>query len=203
MILDDLSSDDSHTEGLEAIMRAGKRAHEVVRRLLTMARQQSPDEQLELINVNETIRNTLTLVRGHIQQGHAGLSVELEDDVPFVAGVQGQLEDVWLNLLLNARDAVVNRPQPEIAITSRYDADRDEVEVSVWDNGVGIDAALQEQVFEPFFTTKPAGEGTGLGLHICRQIIEQFDGSISLQSAYNEGTQFVIRLPVYDERETI
>lgn len=202
MILDDLTSDDVHIEGLEAIMRAGKRAHEVVRRLLTMARQPSPDEQLELINVNETIRNTLTLVRGHIQQGRVDLTIELEDEVPLVAGLQGQLEDVWLNLLLNARDAVVNRPDPAIGMSSRYDADRDEVEITVWDNGVGIDTALQEQVFEPFFTTKPTGEGTGLGLHICRQIIEQFGGSISLQSTYNEGTQFIIRLPVYDERET-
>ncbi len=203
MILDDLSSDNPHVEGLEAILRAGKRAHEVVRRLLTMARQQSSDDQLELINVNESIRNTLTLVRGHIQQGRVALSVDLDDEMPLVAGVQGQLEDVWLNLLLNARDAVVNRNQPEIGITSRYDAAHDQVEITVWDNGVGIDSALQDQIFEPFFTTKPAGEGTGLGLHICQQIIEKFSGSISLQSIYNEGTRFLIHLPTYYERENL
>jgi signal transduction histidine kinase/DNA-binding response OmpR family regulator len=201
MILQDLPTEDINHEALEAISRAGKRAHEVVRRLLTMARQQPTEGALEPLDVNETIHNTLMLVRSHIQHGNITVSILLDDDLPPVAGPQGQLEDVWLNLLLNARDAVAHRAEPEIGISTRYDREAEQVEVVVWDNGSGIQEELQSRVFEPFFTTKPAGEGTGLGLHICQQIAEKCNGTISLQSTYNEGTRFIIRLPVYHERE--
>ena len=147
-----------------------------------MARQQSPDEVQVPLTINETILNTLALVKGHIQHGNVALRVELEDNLPPVAGIQGQLEDVWLNLLLNARDAVAERPEPEIGISSGYDPERRRVRVTIWDNGMGMPEEVQAQVFEPFFTTKPAGEGTGLGLHICRQIVEKCGGSIRLQS---------------------
>lgn len=87
MILEDLPPADPNAEALEAISRAGKRAHEVVRRLLTMARQQSADNVQEALDINETIHNTLTLVRGHIQQGRIALSVELEENLPLVVGI--------------------------------------------------------------------------------------------------------------------
>jgi signal transduction histidine kinase/DNA-binding response OmpR family regulator len=199
MILQDLPADDPNHEALGAISRAGKRAHEVVRRLLTMARQQPTAGVLEPLDVNETIQNTLTLVRSHIQHGNIAVSILLEDHLPRVSGPQGQLEDVWLNLLLNARDAVTHRVEPEIGISTHHDREADQVEVVVWDNGSGIEEELQGRVFEPFFTTKPAGEGTGLGLHICQQIVEKCNGTIRLQSTYNKGTRFTVRLPVYHE----
>lgn len=197
LILQDLPQTDQNYEAVDAISRAGKRAHEVVRRLLGMARQQPADDVQEALDVNETIHNTLTLVRGHIQHGQIALSVELEDHLPPVIGIQGQLEDVWLNLLLNARDAVVHRTDPQVGIVTHYNPAEQQIEAVIWDNGIGIPESMQEQVFEPFFTTKPSGEGTGLGLHICQQIVTKLHGSIRLQSAYNEGTRFTICLPVY------
>ncbi len=203
LILEDMPPADPNAEALEAISRAGKRAHEVVRRLLTMARQQSTDNILEPLDINETIDNTLTLVRGHIQQGRIALSVELEENLPPVVGIQGQLEDVWLNLLLNARDAVVHRNDPQIGILTRFNPEQGQIEVVIWDNGVGIPESMQSQIFEPFFTTKPAGEGTGLGLHICQQVVSKCQGTIHLQSAYNEGTRFTVVLPVYRGGESV
>lgn len=197
LMLQDVRPDDPDYEALEAIFRAGKRAHEVVRRLLTMARQQNTEELPQPMDVNSTIKNTLTLVKSHIQQGHVRLEVDLREPLPPVSGIHGQLEDVWLNLLLNARDAVAGHPTPTIGIRSRYDDAAQCVEVIVWDNGPGILPDQQQRVFEPFYTTKPTGEGTGLGLHICRQIVEKCNGSISLQSNYNQGTRFFIHLPVY------
>jgi len=197
LLLADLPPDHPDREGLEAVQRAGKRALEVVRRLLTMARQQTGEETPEPQDVNATIRNTLMLVESHIRQGRIALTIDLADDLPPVAAVSGQLEDVWLNLLLNARDAVADRPDPHIGIVTRYDPARDGVEVIIWDNGSGIPPELQEQVFEPFFTTKPLGEGTGLGLHICKQVIRKCSGSINVQSAYNEGARFTIFLPAW------
>ena len=195
LIMQDLPPDDPNMESVEAILRAGKRAHEVVRRLLTMARQHAPDDTFEAVDVNVSIRNTLTLVKSHIQQGSVDLRVRLADDLLPVLCIRGELEDVWLNLLLNARDAVTDRETPVIGIASQHQGDH--VMVEVWDNGIGISAEQTEHIFEPFFTTKPSGEGTGLGLHICCQIIEKCRGSISVQSAYNEGTCFTIYLPVY------
>ncbi|GAB4423210.1 MAG: hypothetical protein Kow00106_20260 [Anaerolineae bacterium] len=197
LLLTDLPPDHPNREGLEAVQRAGKRALEVVRRLLTMARQQTGEEAPEPQEVNATIHNTLMLVESHIRQGRIALTVELAEGLPAVAAIPGQLEDVWLNLLLNARDAVADRPNPQIGISTRYLPAEKGVEVTIWDNGIGIPPELQDQIFDPFFTTKPLGEGTGLGLHICKQVVGRCGGSIKMQSVYNEGTRFIIFLPVW------
>jgi len=202
LILQDLPDDDINRTSVEAIARAGKRAHEVVRRLLTMARQQhSDDRAATLVEVNSTIHNTLTLVRSHVQQGGVTLTVSLQNDLPPILAMPDELEDVWLNLLLNARDAVTNRPNPQIGISTAFEPETNRIRVTIWDNGIGISEEIRAHIFEPFFTTKPAGEGTGLGLHICQQIITKCKGSISVQSAYNEGAEFVVYLPVYSQRD--
>lgn len=197
LLLRTMPEDSPDVEAIAAIHRSGQRAHEVVRRLLTMARQQSSEEGPEPVDVNETIHNTLTLVRGHIQQGGVQVRLSLESDLPQVAAPHGQLEDVWLNLLLNARDAVSNCPSPEIGIASRSVMSEQVIEVTVWDNGVGIPADRFHEIFEPFYTTKPPGEGTGLGLHICRQIVDKCGGEVRVNSVEKEGTRFMIRLPFY------
>ncbi len=200
MLLADTPADDSDFEALEAIFRAGKRAHEVVRRLLAMARQHPIQDVQTAIDVNETVHSTLALVKNHVQQGNVQLTVHLAENLPPVQGAQGQLEDVWLNLLLNARDAVAKRETPQVGIATRRSQDGQYVEVEVWDNGIGIPAEQQTRVFEPFYTTKPPGAGTGLGLHICKQIVEKFGGHITLQSIYNKGTRFIVQLPISNER---
>ncbi len=195
MLLSDTDDDDPDFEALEAIFRAGQRAHEVVRRLLAMARQHPVQDVRAAIDVNETIQNTLALVKSHVQQGNIQLTVQLAENLPLVIGAPGQLEDVWLNLLLNARDAVAECVAPQVGIATRCAEDAHYLQIEVWDNGVGIPAEQQERVFEPFYTTKPSGAGTGLGLHICKQIVEKFGGSITLQSTYNKGTRFIVHLP--------
>lgn len=201
LMLAEADRSDADRESLAAIVRAGKRAHEVVRRLLTMARHKSGDGELSAMDINTTIEHTLALVRGHLQQGRVTLRVELADHLPPVQAVQGELEDVWMNLLLNARDAVAGSPQPEIGIRSALAADRQHVEVRVWDNGTGISPEHQKHIFDPFYTTKSPGEGTGLGLHISKQIVERCQGSINLETVYNQGTCFIVRLPLFARPE--
>ncbi len=182
---------------LAAIVRAGKRAASVARRLLSIVRSTDEETPNVPIDVIDTITGVLALVKTHIAHSNIRLITELPDDpVPPVLAVKGQLEDIWLNLLLNARDALSGQRQAEIGLKATYLDDSQQLRVDIWDNGPGIPQHLREQIFKPFFTTKPPGEGTGLGLHICTQVIQQVGGSIDLEDVPGHGAHFVIFLPV-------
>ncbi len=196
ILLADKEEGDPDLESLEAVLRGGKRAHEVVRRLLAMARHSTEDVKPEAMDINETINNTLSLVHSHVQSAGAKLVVELAEQLPLANGLRGQLEDVWLNLILNARDAVSDCDKPTIGIHSYLSADKHWVCVNVWDNGMGISPDNQETIFDAFFTTKEAGKGTGLGLHICRQVVEKCAGHITVDSHSPQGALFTVSLPV-------
>jgi signal transduction histidine kinase/CheY-like chemotaxis protein len=196
MLLQDTAPDDPSIESIQAIYRAGQRAYEVVRRLLGMAYQHKDDVIAELLDINTTIENTLALVTSHIQRSNVQLIVELADDLPQAYGLHGQLEDVWLNLILNSRDAVIEQEKPTIGIRSFISDDGEWVQVDVWDNGEGVPAPLQHNIFEAFFTTKESGKGTGMGLHICQQVVEKCSGRIMLDPNHQQGACFVVQLPI-------
>mgnify|MGYP005850386745 FL=1 len=198
LLLQDLSPETPGHESAAAIHRAGQRAREVVRRLLGMARHDS-DESLKPTDVNFTIRNVLALAERHLAHSGVTLHTRLTDALPPVNAIPSQLEDVWLNLLLNAKDAVPEQGG-EIGVETRLAGDGGApcVEVAVWDNGHGIAPEDQARIFEPFFTTKPIGEGTGLGLHICRQVVERCGGAIRVESAPGQGSRFLVSLPASD-----
>jgi signal transduction histidine kinase len=197
MMLLDEQPDSRNYRSLQSINRAGKRAAGVARRLLAIARPNDPESPPERIDVVDTIEGVLSLVKSHIERDHIQIVPELPDSgLPPVWAVPGQLDDIWLNLLMNAHDALFGREGAQIGIKAAYMPDKAHIEVIVWDNGPGIPATIIDEVFKPFFTTKPVGEGTGLGLHICRQTAERAGGSISVHSAPGEGTEFFVRLPV-------
>jgi signal transduction histidine kinase len=200
LFLQDLKPSDPMYEGLTAIYRSGQRAHAVVKRLLSTARRGSPSEPLQWIEVHETIHHTLELVTTHIERSKVSLNIDLDETQPtFTKGAPGHLEDLWLNLLLNARDALVDIPGATIEIRSQR---RDgTLEVAIQDNGAGIPDGILKSIFEPFFTTKPPGEGTGLGLYICKQIVDQCQGIIQVETAPGKGTSFRISLPVQTEHD--
>lgn len=192
--------DSPRYEQLTAISRAGKRAAGVVRRLLTAARPVNQEAKTELIDVGMTVHDVIALVKGHMQRDGVQLSERLPSKpLPRVAALPGQLDDIWLNLLLNARDALNGRTDARIDVELNYEPNSDLLDVIVKDNGPGIPEHIREDIFKPFFTTKPAGEGTGLGLHICRQVIEQVGGRISVTSSPEAGTRFLVQLPVARE----
>ncbi|MEP7286902.1 MAG: ATP-binding protein [Chloroflexota bacterium] len=195
LILEDMDARDPLHDGLTAINRAGKRAHAVVKRLLSTARRGEPSEPRQRINIHETIYNTLELVTTHIERGQVQLDVALDKTTQaFVRAAPSHLEDIWLNLLLNARDALANIPNATISIRSHLLPDS--LVVSICDNGPGIAPEFQAQIFDPFFTTKPSGEGTGLGLYICKQIVDQCHGTISVDTMLGKGTCFRVTLPL-------
>lgn len=197
MMLMDEPPNSRNYRSLQAINRAGKRSAGVARRLLAIARPNDPQSPPERIDVADTIEGVVSLVKAHIERDRIQLNTQLpQQPLPSVWAVPGQLDDIWLNLLLNAHDALIGREGAQMGIRAAYQPTDEHIEVEVWDNGPGIPAKIIDEIFKPFFTTKPVGEGTGLGLHICRQTAERVGGSISVKSKPEEGTQFLVRLPV-------
>ncbi|HRE47800.1 MAG TPA: GAF domain-containing protein [Aggregatilineales bacterium] len=199
LLLEDLAEDSPYREGVQAINRAGKRAHGVVKRLLSTARKEAQDDSMQWINVPQTIQNTLDLIGLHLERRNIRLALDLDTSPVVARATPGHLEDVWLNLLLNGRDALAGKAGATLTMQTRRSEDDDMLFViTISDNGMGIPAEIQAQIFEPFYTTKPPGEGTGLGLYVCKQIIEACGGTIRLESRLGEGTTFEITLPVVE-----
>ncbi len=180
-------------ESVDAIGEAAYRAGTIVQQMLDLARS-VPLDMLE-IDVNQSVQNAIALVKAQVEPFVTRLAIALEPDLPPIKASGKHLEDVvWINLLLNARDAIRSTPNGEITVRTRFLADENQVEVSVRDNGEGITPENMTRIFSPFFTTK--SYGTGLGLAICHDVIVRHHGTISVESAPGVGTTFSVRLPV-------
>ncbi len=187
--------EDENFESVDLISQAGERAAKVVRGLLDFARQEQ--YAFEPANINISIRKALDLVRYQLGTADIAIIQSFEENLPEVVASWDHMKSVWLNLLVNARDAVEDLPGNRcIEITTRRAADDKFVQVLLTDNGKGMSAAEVEHIFEPFYTTKDPGKGTGLGLATSHRIIEQHGGEINVVSAPDEGTTFIIRLPI-------
>jgi two-component system NtrC family sensor kinase len=160
-----------------------------VRDLLDFARE-SPSTK-ESLDINEVIRQTVRLIGNRKRLERVTVSQDLSDSVPMVYGDKNQLEQVLLNLSLNACEAMPNGGELTISTLAR----EGKVLVKVHDNGCGISDEHIGQIFEPFFTTKPPGEGTGLGLSVSYGIVQQHGGSLEVESEEGEGTVFTMALP--------
>lgn len=194
-----IPSDDENYESVDLIARAGERATTVVRGLLDFARQEH--YAFAGANVNASIRQALALVKYQLDQANIEVVQSLDDSLPEVVASWDHMKSVWLNLLVNARDAVVDVPEKrQIEIITRMGTDEGHIQVLIRDNGKGMSSAEAEHIFEPFYTTKDPGKGTGLGLATSHRIVEQHGGEINVVSAPNQGTTFIIRLPTENGR---
>jgi C4-dicarboxylate-specific signal transduction histidine kinase len=122
------------------------------------------------------------------------MTTDIAEGLPLVWGQQLLLEQVMMNLLLNARDAMRETPFAQRQVRVEAAVTADEVEIRVLDNGPGIPDSILERLFEPFFTTKPVGQGTGLGLSICFGIMQSCGGSITAANRQEGGAVFTLRL---------
>jgi two-component system NtrC family sensor kinase len=187
-------ANDENYESIDLIVRAGDRAARVVRGLLDFARQS--EYSFEAADVNNSISQALDLVAYQFNNANISVALELGQNLPPINASWEHLQSVWLNLLINARDALlaVNGSR-QIAISTAADETGQGILISVADTGRGMPPAEISHIFEPFYTTKAPGEGTGLGLATCQQIVSQHGGEIHVTSQPGEGTTFVIRLP--------
>lgn len=190
-----IAQDDDMYEAVELIARAGDRATNVVRGLLDFARQNQ--YSFEAGDINQSIVQALRLVSYQLKSGDISVARRLNEELPQVLASWEHLKTVWLNLLINARDAVLRRPQDRrIIIETRLASGGDHIQVLFTDNGVGMTPAEAAHIFEPFYTTKEPGQGTGLGLATSQRIVQQHGGDIEVVSQPNEGSTFIVRLPV-------
>jgi PAS domain S-box-containing protein len=182
-------------EPVMEIAQAAARCERLVRQFLTLARQRPPERAAVALNalVAETVE---TLVYA-FQVDTIAVHLHLDDQVPPLWGDPHQLQQVLLNLLTNAQQALRTAlGAREVTVTTHYDPAQRQITLAVADTGPGIPPALQGRIFEPFFTTKPPGVGTGLGLPLCRGIVEAHGGTLEVTSAPGHGATFHITLPV-------
>ncbi|HEY8152941.1 MAG TPA: ATP-binding protein [Myxococcota bacterium] len=152
------------------------------------------------VHLQRGLESTLQLVRHALRESHVEVRVEIAEDLPVLTGDARAINQVFLNLLKNAAEALEDRGG---IVTVSAVVDGAWVVVRIRDDGPGVAPELHTRLFEPFYSTKEAGRGTGLGLSISRRIVNDHGGSIEVESAPGQGTAFTIRLPVGDrERET-
>jgi C4-dicarboxylate-specific signal transduction histidine kinase len=179
------------------LVQNGTRAGDIINRIRALFRRQPPTK--DWLDLNEVIRESMIFMREEAGKHQIALRTELAVDLPRVNADRVQLEQVILNLVMNAVDAMRDtRSSPkEVVIRSRRESSS-EVLVSVEDSGVGIAPEIAERIFDPFFTTKP--QGIGMGLSVCRSIIESHNGRLWAVSGQPEGAilQFTVRI---DSRE--
>jgi signal transduction histidine kinase len=149
------------------------------------------EAELKSIDIHEGIDSTIRLLSSYFSTGNIALRRDYTA-LPSVNCYAGQLNQVWMNLLVNAAQAVGNKG--EVTISTRLDGES--VAIAISDTGSGIPGDEISKIFDPFFTTKPVGEGTGLGLSTSYGIIERHGGTIAVVSEVGTGTTFTVRIPI-------
>jgi two-component system NtrC family sensor kinase len=166
-----------------------ERCSGITHRLLGFARRM--DVQIESIDLNKLVTEVYSFLEKEAFHRNIEVRMELADELPTILSDRGQLQQVFLNILNNAFEAVTDRGL--VVIQSR-EQDGDTVAVSIRDNGIGMSEATKKRLFEPFFTTGKA-RGTGLGLSITYGIVKRLGGNILVESAEGQGAEFTVLLP--------
>ncbi|MDG2334910.1 MAG: ATP-binding protein [Myxococcota bacterium] len=175
-----------------------KRTSALVGDLREFARPGSRGETQTDVNVEAGLGSTLTLIGHAIAAADAQLDVQIEPGLPGLAGDPGGLNQVYLNLLKNAVEALGPRGG---TIRVRAAREAEYVSIRIGDDGQGIAPEIRERLFEPFFTTKDTAGGTGLGLAICKRIVDDHGGTLTLESEEGRGAEFIVRLPIPEAPE--
>ena len=181
---------DELRRALRQINKQGIRCKQITQKLLSFARKTDP--QLRPVRVNDVIREVVAFAEQRAKYANVRIELKLASPLPEVYASSSEFEQVLLNLINNAVDAM-NPEGGALTITTRIDGK--DVLVDVADAGHGIPAANLPRIFDPFFTTKPLGKGTGLGLSICYGIVKKMGGDITVESTVDVGTTFHIRIP--------
>ena len=181
---------EEYKESIKIIEEYVERARKVVHNMLGYARKMEP--HLEDVDINGTINQTIDMLENYARTNNIDIQTDLDKNIPIIAGDEAQLQQVFMNLISNAIDAIGKNGL--VQVKSRREGTN--MAVSIRDDGPGIPQDQQKKVFDPFFTTKGTGKGTGLGLWVTYDIIKGMGGAITLKSEVGKGTTFVVNIPI-------
>jgi two-component system NtrC family sensor kinase len=193
-LLSDAAPESRDYHALKIIDEETRRCQRLIQEMLQFARPRSAD--LCPTDIRQAIEKTMSMVASRLYKQRIESKVVVDDSLPLISADPQQLEQVLINLLLNAIDAMPNGGH--ITVEAALDAANDSssaITIAVTDNGSGIDPGDLPKIFQPFFSAKK-GKGIGLGLSICDRIIQNHGGTIAVRSAPGEGTSFKIHLPL-------
>ncbi|MEK6710554.1 MAG: PAS domain S-box protein [Nitrospinota bacterium] len=197
---ENLAADDPRRKDVEGIVHECQAVGQLMRRLLDFSR--PGRAELQPVDLNESLRNIFSLVRKQFSKDHIQVKLDLQVNLPKIAGDPNHLEQVFMNMTINARNAMPRGGRLTIA-SYVDDAPRDDgrrcVCVEFEDTGMGITPENLERIFEPYFTTQGVGKGTGLGLPICRRIVNEHQGAIHVRSEVGKGATFTVTFCSVDE----
>jgi len=191
LVLESQTLDDTDRQNIEKVIKLANRCKIIVKSLLDFARDDNQDR--EQMDLNEILQDTLMLVENHLLLRNVELNVDLEWNLPLVSVARGKMEQVFLNLVMNAAEAMEG--SGELGIRTRLSESGEWVQVIFKDNGPGVEEENLRKLFQPFFTTKKRGHGTGLGLSVSHGIVNQHNGRILVRTKPGEGCEFTIELP--------
>ena len=195
LTVEDMRVDDPNRENLEEVIRQTERCRDIVKGLLAFSRQSKSN--IQLLDLNKVIEDTLFLVTKQALFFNIKLVQNLAPELPRVLADGSQCQQVFMNILMNAVQAMDERGT--ITIVTRHLIPEKCVEVAISDTGHGIPPQQIDRIFAPFFTTKASGKGTGLGLSIAYGIVTTHHGTISVRSEVGKGSTFTVRMPIADE----
>jgi PAS domain S-box-containing protein len=194
LLLRDATTDPKTQRRADRIASAADRCSRIVKTFLAMARQSAPARKE--VSLNDIVESALEITSYGLRSADIDIRRDLAADLPLVWADPDQLTQVVMNLIVNAEQAMANKiGKRSLAITTSFDAERDQVKLTVRDTGSGVASEIRSRIFDPFFTTKAIGVGTGVGLSVSRGIAQAHDGSLELEGEPREGATFTVSLP--------
>jgi two-component system NtrC family sensor kinase len=184
---------DQHKEDIQCVYDEAKRAASIVKNVLLFTRNNSYENGQS--SVNDVVREVLRLREHEEKMKNINIITNLQENIPEIQLDKYQLQQVFLNIILNAEAAIEETNRPG-TLTVTSEKVNNHVNIMFADTGCGIKKHVLSRIFDPFFTTKDIGKGTGLGLSICYGIIVKHNGKISVKTQVGKGTTFTIKLPI-------
>jgi two-component system, NtrC family, sensor kinase len=192
LLLEENTFSDDARESINKIVVQANRCRDIIRGLLDFSRHKKPDKTL--CNVNNLLKGCISLVEKQAAFHNIKVTMDLDEQLPMVVLDPSQIERVFLNLIINAAEAMDGNGQ--LTLSTRHNQTKTSIEINVQDTGHGVSEENMEKIFDPFFTTKETGHGVGLGLAISYGIVKDHNGSLSVESEEGKGTIFTVSFPL-------
>ncbi|MFO7980586.1 MAG: cache domain-containing protein [Candidatus Aminicenantes bacterium] len=197
LILEDIDKDTPYYDNLRKIVKETSRCKEIVKGLLEFARPKEPETSI--VDINNVVEKALSIIETKTLFQNIKIKKKYSSSLPKITADSAQLQQVFINIIINAAEAMEGNGS--LIIETGVNDQEKQIYICFQDTGPGIPDEVKNRLFEPFFTTKEVGKGTGLGLAISYSFIRKHNGTIEVKSKVNEGSTFIVKLPIKDEHK--